>query len=237
MRSGEEPSRVNWWPRRVPDRFRCKARRCGAVGVAKSICADVSWRHLLVQSSELRALRLCLPRGGRQADLSLSSVSLPGSPARLLSSDPVDAAALFTLTRITITLVRLHIRSPMSRRNVDNDGATVIRRTGDCYRTVRPDPVQTDPGIIGRIDIASRKWTSSGTRLTTSVRAWHRYHHGSKVKFALCAWYSLWIGTAVWLLCTHNDHFPLSDNHRIPAYFNKRCNILLHFGFLTKETS
>lgn len=71
-----------------------------------------------------------LPRAA--ADLSAPRLlfrSLPSHLRRLLSGDPVDVAALFTLTRITITLVRLHIQPPMSRRNVDNDGATVIRGT------------------------------------------------------------------------------------------------------------
>lgn len=95
-----------------------------------------------------------LPRAVHQADdhaarstSRSSSRSLPVSPARLLSDDPVDAAALFTLTRITITLVRLHIQlAETSRQNVDNDGATVIRGTS---RTVRSDPIRTGPDRSG----------------------------------------------------------------------------------------
>ena len=151
------------WTRRVPGRFRCKAQRCGGtVGVAKSICADVSWRHLLVQSSELRGVSPLLPRavppGGFRARVLPRSLPFP-SPAHLLSNDPVDAAALFTLTRITITRSSTYTFSPMSRRNVDNDGATVIRKMGDCYRTVRPDPDRSISirGIVRRIGIGSRK--------------------------------------------------------------------------------
>jgi len=96
---------------RVADRFRCiasdvaKRRDVPQFGVAESICADVSWRHLLVQSSELRAFRLCylgtiIRPGARFA--SFPSVSLPFSSstihvhacltcARLLSGHPVNA--------------------------------------------------------------------------------------------------------------------------------------------------
>lgn len=99
--------------------------------------------------------------------------SSPVSSARLLSDDPADVAALFTLTRITITLRPLTHSAPMSRRNVDNDDATVIRRTADCCRTVQPEPDRSSAirGSSGESALPSRKWTSSETRLTTSVSA------------------------------------------------------------------
>lgn len=98
---------------RVADRVRCNAsgvaKRCDVAqfGVAESICADVSWRHLLVQSSELRAFRLCYP-GLRNQLLARRTFHLIlfrfspsplqrltyalASPARLLSDHPVNAA-------------------------------------------------------------------------------------------------------------------------------------------------
>lgn len=94
---------------RVPDRSRWRtARRRAVVGVAESICADVSWRHLLVQSSELRAFRLWCPGPARPGPSLFRSSLSRTSHLRLLSGHPVDAMALFTLTRITITLVRVH---------------------------------------------------------------------------------------------------------------------------------
>lgn len=70
--------------RRVPDRFPCKARQRGTVGVAKSICADVSWRHLLVQSSELRAVRLCyLGRPPSRFRARTARASFSSVPSRL----------------------------------------------------------------------------------------------------------------------------------------------------------
>jgi len=138
------------WTRCVPDRFRCKARWCGTVGVAKSICADVSWRHLLVQSSELRALRLRYlgPRGGSPGEPHAYVRSLPFppvSPARLLSGNPVDAAGIVYVDAYNDNARPLTHSARCRARNVDNDGAAVIRRTGDCCRTVRLDPDWSRP--------------------------------------------------------------------------------------------
>lgn len=110
------------WMRRVPDRFPCKARQRAA---------QLEWPNQFVL---MYHGVICLYNRANyerfafatSADLARAPRSLPFppvSPARVLSGDPVDVAALFTLTRITITLVRLHIQRPMSRRNVDNDVA------------------------------------------------------------------------------------------------------------------
>lgn len=59
---------------------------------AESICADVSWRHLLVQSDELRAFRLRATLAGRPhvAFSSVLALALFVSPARCYPATPVD---------------------------------------------------------------------------------------------------------------------------------------------------
>lgn len=82
--------------------------------------------------------------------------------------------ALFTLMRITITLVRVHTSSPMSRWSADNDGATVIRRTGDCCRqsgTIRSGPVQAGDHQTNRTVCIPRVDANTRPKRDTSVRA------------------------------------------------------------------
>jgi len=146
MRSGEKPSRVNWWPSRGHAVYPV------VFAIKYSSVAQLEWPNQFVL---MYHGVICLynwanyerfafatssgPPGESRARVPPRSLPFP-SPARLLSNDPVDAAALFTLTRITITRSSTYTFSLMSRRNVDNDGATVIRRMDDCCRTVRPNP-------------------------------------------------------------------------------------------------
>jgi len=69
----------------------------------------------------------------------------PVSPARLLSGDPIDAASIVYVDAYNDNAGPLTHSALCRARNVDNDGAAVIRRTGDCCRIVRLDPDRSRP--------------------------------------------------------------------------------------------
>jgi len=139
-----------------------------------------------------------LPRATHQASLTRTFVlfrSLLVSPARLLSGAPVDAASIVYVDAYNDNARPLTHSARCRVRNVDNDGAAVIRRTGDCCRTVQLDPDRSRPirgsSGINRHCIPQMNVIGNVTSVCASKWRRGRYHHGSKVRFTLCAWFAM----------------------------------------------